>query len=175
MFIRQKGKSFYLVENKRDAGKVRQRTVCYLGPCDNLPGALAHWETVAEGLRLQVAQYRAFQARARGQIHPDWLQGGEVPPRLPGCRFTNDPSRRFWSHKKYADRLEAKAREAEERVSKLQTLVAAHVGGNGHYTEAYNPVAETLPSLTSGPVATDEKDSKNVIPHLGSEGSLAPD
>lgn len=50
-FVRRKvsrGRAaFYLVENRREAGKVRQRVLAYLGQRDTVASALAFWQEYA--------------------------------------------------------------------------------------------------------------------------------
>src|SRR6266487_3521331 len=67
-FIRSKGKrgwrgdltSHYLVESRRVNGKVRQKVLLYLGPCDSIKSALMHfrqqawyWQKRAQGYALR--------------------------------------------------------------------------------------------------------------------------
>jgi len=42
MFIRKKGGCYYMVENRRENGKIRQKVLACLGRQDNLEGAVAH-------------------------------------------------------------------------------------------------------------------------------------
>jgi hypothetical protein len=44
MFIRKRGGSHQLIETYRDHGKVKQRQIANLGPCETIADAIDYWE-----------------------------------------------------------------------------------------------------------------------------------
>jgi hypothetical protein len=95
-FVRQKvsrGRSaFYLVENRRENGKVRQRVLTYLGACSTLEYAIAYFdekashendcagrfaakavEVKAEALRIEEMGMSSFSASPTRLSHPPGL------------------------------------------------------------------------------------------------------
>lgn len=84
-FVRRKtinGKDkFYLVENKRVDGKVRQKVLCYLGESDTVEGAIAELGDRIERCKGFTQRGRKRAAECKERMHPSWLQDGEVPPR----------------------------------------------------------------------------------------------
>lgn len=105
-FIRKKkvnGREYYyLVENYRQSGKVRQKTLAYLGPCSSVEGAIADLEARAE-------RYRGYSETARHRAeNPDgWRQ---------------HKHRR--AHLERAEKLEREASDFESRARNLRQFVS---------------------------------------------------
>jgi hypothetical protein len=105
-FVRRKtinGKDkFYLVENKRVDGKVRQKVLAYLGESDTVEGAIAELEDRIERFRFYAKRQHEGAAKFREKMHPSWLQAGEVPPRRrKGGQFFTRLINRYWGCVEY--------------------------------------------------------------------------
>ncbi len=127
MFIRQKvsrGRaSFYLVESRREGGKVRQRVLAYLGPCDTLEGAITHWETEAARMAQRSKRYQDDAAEVLNRIPPAWIKNGEVPNRPHrGIRFRDDLCAQYWAWRHAGENCERWARKAGQRVELLRQI-----------------------------------------------------
>jgi hypothetical protein len=132
-FIRRKvsrGRAaFYLVENHREGGKVRQRVLAYLGPCDTLEGAIAHWEGEAAMLRKSSTRAAESSREMWSRVHPGLIRnnGGEVPFRKPqqgGQRtWGYQQCRWYWEAIEAQERYMRLAEAAERKVSLLRSLL----------------------------------------------------
>jgi hypothetical protein len=117
MFVRKKGKYHYLVESCREGGKVRHRTLAYLGSADTIAGAIAEAE---HGLRW-CEQHRKPEAEL--SLFRDWLAErkreqfdalSKVRWFRQACRRRRNGPKRRWD-----ERLNQKLYE-EERTRKLR-------------------------------------------------------
>lgn len=107
-FVRKKtinGREYYyLVENHREDGKVRQKTIAYLGRYPTPKAAI-------EGLTAECNRRRARAEELRAKLEA-----------LPESYYTRT-RRHNWTHLR--DRDMRKANEAEQRVQNLKTLCSA--------------------------------------------------
>ena len=133
-YVRSKGGNkrggtyYYLVSCVREGGKVRQRTLAYLGAYPTVDAAL-------QGIPAEVARLQAFAVKftqgaeaKRAQCIPAWLErsGGEVPrPGTHGSANFRRICSKYWDCVHYAASYEGRARELSERLAKLQELRAS--------------------------------------------------
>ncbi len=138
MFVRAKqqgGRVYhYLVTAERCAGRVRQKTIAYLGEHATIGAAL-------ETLPVQIAKLReeahvcAAKADAlRQRMNPAWIErnGGEVPrPKHIGLSTANKMFRRYWSYSQQAQLCEQRAREKAAQLDKLHRACSAQKPHDG--------------------------------------------
>lgn len=129
-FVRTKTRNgkrrYHLVENYREDGKVRQRTIAYLGEYPTIEAAI-------EGLtqEIQRRHQRAESSRreadaVRQRMHPNWIarNGGEVPkPRREGARFSRKLFGRYWSALEYATSNDYWADKRQHQLDKLHAYI----------------------------------------------------
>lgn len=126
MFIRKKGGSYYMVESRRENGKVKQSIVAYLGNSTNLAEAIAReTETVERNARRPASDYKVnpkqWRAACRRELDFDgycWTLTKEAS-RKPGLYET-------W--KKWRD---AKV-DADLRAKHTKWLTARDKRSNSH-------------------------------------------
>jgi hypothetical protein len=130
-FIREKSsrgrKYFYLVECRREGGKVRQRTLAYLGPVGSLEDAIAYWQAEAERLQRMAEKAQRQRDEARARVHPAWIErnGGEVPEMASRRHWAAKICKHYWRLAKYAARLEQRAGQDARRAEILRSLCSA--------------------------------------------------
>lgn len=129
-FIRQKvsrGRAaFYVVESVRVDGKPRQKVLAYLGPCDTIEGAIAHWESELAAYRQAAAKQAARAADALAKVHPAWIErnGGVVPDgRQRGIKYRNNVCAQYWWARRRAERYAYLAEQTEKRLALLRSLL----------------------------------------------------
>jgi hypothetical protein len=133
MFVRRKmqnGRTYhYLVASERAGGRVRQKTIVYLGEYQTLDAAL-------ESLPVEIAKVKEEARRCsvkadetRNRMHPAWIErnNAEVPrPRREGCQMANKLFGRYWFYSERAVTCEQRAREMSARLAKLRAACSDH-------------------------------------------------
>ena len=134
MFVRAKRRGdkalYYLVRNERHGGRVRQKTLAYLGESPTLAEAVA-------GLRASIARGEAEAERLRAEAER-WRQkipwtAAVLSPIKDGVpryvtRSSNrlqDPARRYWQAREEAESSERWARRLRSQLDNLLRFEAA--------------------------------------------------
>lgn len=138
MFIRTKqkrnGRAFhYLVKSERHEGRVRQKTLVYLGEfstieaaLEGLPALVAKWTKVATACA-------AKADAARQLMHPAWIErnGGVVPrPRRRGLQSASKLFSSYWFYHEGIRVCEHRARDCAARLDKLRAATQEVVPTN---------------------------------------------
>jgi hypothetical protein len=137
----------YLVTTERQGGRVRQKTIAYLGDHPTLQSALDALPREIAQLREAAFKFAADAEAARGQMHPAWIErnGGEVPRRRRGGLLTASKLfSRYWSCREQAEASEQQARLKEAQLSKL------HAACSAHNCAAGNTILGTTPKSIKG-------------------------
>ena len=130
MYVRaktQRGRAYhYLVTAERQGGRVRQKTVAYLGEYPNIATALAGLSAQIEMLNRNALRFSQKADHVKGKMPAAWLErnGGDVPPRRPrpGVKFAYNLVGQYWTWREFAERNERRARELSARLRKLKAL-----------------------------------------------------
>ena len=119
---------YYLVSCVREGGKVRQRTLAYLGAYPTVDAALQGIPDEVARLQGQAAKFARGAEAKKAQCIPAWLDrfGGEVPrPGTHGSACFRRICSKYWLWMGRAAWYEGRARELSERLVKLQELRAS--------------------------------------------------
>ncbi len=137
MFIRAKRQGertyYYIVRSERVGGRVRQKTIAYLGEYPTIEAAL-------ESLPLEIAKVKEEARRCsvkadeiRNRMNPAWIErnNGEVPrPAFRRrCSFRN-----YWRYHKRVEVCEQRASEMSARLAKLRAACSDH---NPQYAQSF--------------------------------------
>jgi len=129
-FVREKvsrgRRYFYLVENRREGGKVRQRVLGFLGYEKTLEAAIAYWHKEAAEWRGKQKQWEA-KAREwydwRMWCKERWPTVGDLPGETrPRMTPRGHPHRIYWQSMDEVVKCRARAEKAEAKVRALQGL-----------------------------------------------------
>lgn len=135
-FVRRKGKFHYLVESRRDGGRVRQVTIAYLGEWPTVTEAIASIPSHVAELRADAVSYEA-----RAATYQQELGGGPVPVPRPhvGSRTHRRLIRSYWFYQGRAKARLLWAHRWERQLEKLR----AFAGGSAHESCAGAPLVGT--------------------------------
>lgn len=129
-FVRTKTRNgkqrHHLVENYRKDGKVRQRTIAYLGEYPTVEVAIEQLVPEIQRRRQRAESSRRKAEELRQRMHPNWIasNGGEVPrPRREGLSTANKLFGRYWSALNYASSNDYWADKRQRQLDRL----CAHV------------------------------------------------
>jgi hypothetical protein len=67
LFVRKKGNAHYLIESRREGGKVRQKVLHYLGEFPTAEAELAHLEGCIRDCRYHAAHWRGQLEAAKSE------------------------------------------------------------------------------------------------------------
>jgi hypothetical protein len=133
-FIRRKGShgrfGFYLVQNRRVEGKVRQKMLAYVGPCDafdfscdTIEGGIAYWERKEADCQKQANNYDAQIRELETQC------GGPLPrPHRWGRTPRNTLAWKYWLAVRKTKQLRGRISRIQRRLTLLRRFQGIDVG-----------------------------------------------
>jgi len=144
-FVRAKSSGgrtyYYLVETWREGGRIRQRSLAYLGKYFSLEDALAGLPDDIGKYRGRVEFWQNAADECEGKYRAIWPSKEEIPrPRRSGLQIHNRLAGRYWRYQDNADAALKWAIEAEERLSKIQQVCE---GCSAHKKRAGSPMMGT--------------------------------
>jgi len=126
MFTRSKivdgKKYYYLVESYREGGKVRQRTLAYLGRVGNPDGALDYWEKTLVRYKGFAERANARAQAAREKMKPFDLENGKVLPKPARANKWNLRGQ-YWRNMEQVEKILKRAEEIKQRADKIRAAI----------------------------------------------------
>ncbi len=147
MFIRRKGKGFYVVANYREGGKVRQKVLAYLGPHSTIEAAWDHLNRSAEASEAFCARFglpndARCEARLRAEIQDmtKRVRWAKKKQWAYGMERDGGKLRRLQADLDQHLRQKARAERKREQLRTLLTVVPKNTVIPGHTRRALHGV-----------------------------------